>query len=403
MDSNREHDQVKGLRVCWVDTARYTQPLSASLDKKWKALTDLGVDILVCGFAADLRPRRFQQHAHFYLLPQSPVRVLRYLTIYLCAPWLVLWLILTRNVHILIAHDPHVAFAAALSKIFARPFGKKVALVIESRGDFEGALFTQRQITFKRLYRLMMDATARFAFRHGDVLRAISASTREQLLRWSPGKPLVQFMSWTDSDSFVTAQRTAPPSQSDTILYAGVLVPGKGVHRLIEAFAALVADHPNLRLQLVGKPENPAYAAQLHQQVQQAALQAHVQFIPPVTQAELAAYMAAARVLVLPSFSEGLGKVLVEAMLCGTPVIGTKVGGIPDVVEDGVNGYLVPPDDSAALLDSLRKLMDDARVDALSQPAQDFARSYFSPETYVANYARVFALAQQSRVARMHA
>jgi glycosyltransferase involved in cell wall biosynthesis len=386
-------DDLTGLTVCWVDTARYPQPLDAALAKKWQMLTELGVHILVTGFSTDLRPRYFEQYARFYLYPQWPIRLLRYLTVYLCAPPLVIWLIWRQGVQVLVAHDPNVGFAAALAKQFAGLFGRRVALVIESRGDFEEVLFTQRQITLKGLYRRLMRWTANYAFHHADVLRAISASTQAQLEHWAPGKPVVRFMSWTDASAF-DIERAQPPSHSETILYAGVLVPGKGVHHLIRAFARLAEAYPQVRLRLIGRAENAAYAAELYEQVADAGLSDRVQFEPAMSQTELGAAMSSARVLVLPSLSEGLGRVLVEAMMTGTPVIGSTVGGIPDVIQDGVTGLLIPPDDVDVLEAALRRMLVDATVDGFSTPARQFAREYFNPAAYVQHYAQVFRLAQ---------
>jgi glycosyltransferase involved in cell wall biosynthesis len=313
--------------------------------------------------------------------------------VYLCAPPLVIWLIWRQGVQVLVAHDPHVGFAAALAKRIAGVFGKRVALVVESRGDFEEVLFTQRQISLKGLYRRVMRWTAAYAFRQADVLRAISASTQSQLERWAPGKPLVSFMSWTDASAF-DMQRADPPSHSQTILYAGVLVPGKGVHHLIQAFRRLAVEYPQVRLRLIGRPENAAYAAALQEQVADAGLSDRVQFEAALSQAELGMAMSQARVLVLPSTSEGLGRVLVEAMMTGTPVIGSAVGGIPDVIQDGVTGYLIPPDDVEALAAALRRMLVDATVDGFSPAARQFARDYFNPTAYVQQYAQVFRLAR---------
>jgi glycosyltransferase involved in cell wall biosynthesis len=63
--------------------------------------------------------------------------------------------------------------------------------------------------------------------------------------------------------------------------------------------------------------------------------------------------------LVLPSLNEGMGRVLVEAMAAGKPVVASNVGGIPDLVRHGETGYLVPPADEKALADSIKKLLDD--------------------------------------------
>jgi glycosyltransferase involved in cell wall biosynthesis len=111
-----------------------------------------------------------------------------------------------------------------------------------------------------------------------------------------------------------------------------------------------------------------------------------VDFLGALPQAELAGYMARARALVLVSSSEGLPRVIIEAMYGGLVTVGSRVSGIPDVIEDGVTGYLVPPDDMASLVEALHKVYADPDIDAMGARAQAFARQFFSPEAYIDGY-----------------
>jgi glycosyltransferase involved in cell wall biosynthesis len=253
----------------------------------------------------------------------------------------------------------------------------------------------QRRIQLPRLYRLLMDHAAHFSFRHADLLRAISNSTKEQLERRSSGKMIFQFPTWTDIEVFLQAGVHGEKSSSQSILYAGVLTPLKGVHHLINAFALIAKDFPQARLILVGQGENKSYAAELKKQVEQFDLDGRVQFLGAMPQAELAARMRAACACVLPSVSEGLGRVVVEAMATGTPVIGSDVGGIPEMVEDGARGFLVPPGDEKVLAEKIRWVLeypDQARE--MGYRACAFAERFFSTQGYVNGYRQIFEVAQ---------
>jgi teichuronic acid biosynthesis glycosyltransferase TuaC len=134
-------------------------------------------------------------------------------------------------------------------------------------------------------------------------------------------------------------------------LFVGQLVAVKGLDTLIAAWGLLqqrglltVAD----RLVLIGTgPLLAALAAQA------AAADLPVQFIGAVPQATVACWMQAASVLCLPSRHEGTPNVIVEAMACGLPVVASRVGGIPALVQDGENGCLTPSGDAPALADAL--------------------------------------------------
>lgn len=355
-------------------------------------LIGLGIQIDVIAFAEGLRPRRFHQHANFWLLPQLPTPILRYLTMLFGGTIIGLWLAL-HSMRVIIAQSPYEGAVGALIKNLARVFGRRIALVVETHGDFEQVVFQQRQITLKGLYRRLMSISARYSLRHADALRAISAETKQQLQAYAPGKPIVQFMAWTDSTTFTETSRTKSLSETHDILYAGVLTPLKNVHVLIEAFAQIAAVFPECNLWLVGKPQNPDYVAQLHQLVTSAGLNQRVHFMGNVSQRELAKYMGRVRALVLPSSTEGLGRVLVEAMLCGTPVIGSNVGGIPDVIQEGINGYLFPAGDADKLAERLQVMLTNPNIEEMGRQARHFARQYFSPEAYADGYRRLLEAA----------
>ncbi|MBI3091574.1 MAG: glycosyltransferase [Candidatus Tectomicrobia bacterium] len=87
-----------------------------------------------------------------------------------------------------------------------------------------------------------------------------------------------------------------------------------------------------------------------------------VSFLGPQPQHRLPAYYAAADVVVMPSYYESFGLVALEALACGTPVVASKVGGLPHAIEDGATGYLVPPGNVAQLRARLEKLLDDQRL-----------------------------------------
>jgi len=210
------------------------------------------------------------------------------------------WLILRHGVRILVAQSPYEGFAAAVAKVLARLVGFQVVLIVENHGDFEVSLFLQRRVRCQNLYRWLMRRTARFALQHADLLRAVSNSTRKQLETWSPGKPIVQFPTWTDIEVFLKAGE-GDGVREPVVLYAGVLTPLKGVHHLLHAFAKVAQEFPEVRLEIVGRDENSEYAEELRQEVFRLRLNGRVSFVGEVPQVELANRMRRSRVFVLPT------------------------------------------------------------------------------------------------------
>ena len=140
------------------------------------------------------------------------------------------------------------------------------------------------------------------------------------------------------------------------VIFVGRLDPVKGASLLIEALALVLPDHPDARLTFVG--DGPARAL-AETKVADLGLGHVVTFAGFQSQGAVAALLDQSDMLVLPSFAEGVPVVLMEAMASRIPVIASRVAGVPELVEDGVVGYTVPPGDVATLADRIGRLMAD--------------------------------------------
>ena len=146
-----------------------------------------------------------------------------------------------------------------------------------------------------------------------------------------------------------------------TMAFIGRMSGVKGAPLMIEALAALLPRHPEARLVMIGGgPERPA----LERQAARLGVADSVRFTGTQTQDEVAAHLARADLLALPSFAEGVPVVLMEAMASGLPVVSTRIAGIAELVEDGVSGFLAPPGDLASLVDRLDRLLSDSGLRA---------------------------------------
>jgi glycosyltransferase involved in cell wall biosynthesis len=379
--------------VCFLGGPRPIQPLDRTSEKKFRAMKALGT-LFVIGFSQDLQMRRFTEHARFYLLPQAPWPILRYLEMLVLGQMILFWLIVRNRVDVVVAQSPYEGFSAALAIKFAGWFGYQARLVVEIHGDFEKSLFLQREIQFPALYRFVMSRVAHYSIKQACLLRAVSNSTKEQINRWAPDKPIIQFPAWTDIETFLQSGQR-PKTSGSGILYAGVLTPLKGIHHLVNAFAVVAKDWPSAQLSIIGKDANKRYAADLSEQVNKLGLKDRVRLIGPVSQPELAFWMANSSVLVLPSTSEGLGRVIIEAMATGTPVIGSRLGGIPELIEDGARGFLVPPGDENALAERLRWILNNpAKSSEMGKSGRAFVERFFSTEIYLKGFKEIFEVAQ---------
>ena len=223
---------------------------------------------------------------------------------------------------------------------------------------------------------------------YSDLCLHISSRSSDRLHLLSPGQmaayPSLKSVPASVFHEFVPVsaiQRSNTPQQRQYILLVGAPWYLKGADLLVQAFQRLEADFPSVDLKMLGHyPElagNPAAAGS-----------GRIQVIKAVPYPEALALISGAAVLVLPSRCEGMGRVLIEAMAAGIPVIGSDVGGIPHMIRDGQNGFLFPRGNARELEDRLRRVLSDPDLAAkLGAEGLRLAHSEFDDDAWVDGFA----------------
>lgn len=140
------------------------------------------------------------------------------------------------------------------------------------------------------------------------------------------------------------------------LLYMGNLGPRKGAAELIEALGLIAADYPQLHALIAGGETAPGQRADLQRRIDRLGLADRVTLAGVIADRQRDSAFTSADFLALPSHAEGLPMAILEAMSHGLPVIATRVGGIPETIEDGIDGLLVEPHDIPALAAAIGKL-----------------------------------------------
>ena len=181
--------------------------------------------------------------------------------------------------------------------------------------------------------------------------------------------------------------RQALALSADTPLIGTVarLAPVKGLQHLISAMPEILRRCPHAHLVIAGDGDR---RADLEAMVRRTAVAERVHFLG--FRRDAAAVTAALDVFVLPSLNEGQGRVLVTAMALGVPVVATNVGGVPEVVEDGRQGLLVPPASPAALARAVTMLVKDPALAASLGRAGRARAPLFSSEVMLKQHAELY-------------
>jgi glycosyltransferase involved in cell wall biosynthesis len=228
------------------------------------------------------------------------------------------------------------------------------AVIADVHGDFRATtrLYGSR---LRSLLNPIADRVAVAALRRADGVRTVTTYTTE-LMRGMGIEPTDEFPAYMDFASFLqTAPQPLP--ERPQVLFVGVLERYKNVDGLAAAWHRVAKRVPTAQLRLVG-------TGSLADRVQRlvADLPGRVCWTARLSQAGVAGALDGSTCLVLPSRAEGMGRVVIEAFCRGRGVIGSRVGGIPDLIEGGRNGLLVPPGDTRALEDALVAFLSDCAL-----------------------------------------
>ena len=264
----------------------------------------------------------------------------------------------------------------ALALVARRLARSKSVVILDLHGDWRAPtrLYGSRA---RRLLDPLADVLARRALHGADGVRTISAYTTE-LVRAEGIEPAAEFPAFMDLEPF-TANPVAPLPDAPRALFVGVLERYKAFDVLAEAWRRVVVAVPDATLHVVGEGTLASLAKRLVDE-----LPGRAEWTPSLTTEGVAAELDASTLLVLPSRSEGMGRVVIEAACRGRAVVGSRVGGIPDVLSDGETGLLVPPDDAGALADALiRALGDRALAERLGAAGHGAVAPWLvTPEEY---------------------
>ena len=321
-------------RVLFVSRERFRLPLDGTQRRKWDAVGEL-LDYRVLAAA---QPGSATRTERMNLAP--PAAFLDGPLYYARLPF--------RLARELRAFRPDAAnvqgvHEAAAFLLARRLAGVRTKLILDVQGDWRAATRLYGS-SLRRLLNPLNDALGVLAVREADAVRTLSPFTSAAVRRRGR-EPDGEFPPFVDRDVFL-ARPPAPLPEAPRALFVGVLERYKGFDTLVDAWPRVLAAVPVAGLHVVGRGTLAKLAQDLT-------------WTQSLDAAGVAAALDDAWLLCLPSRAEGLGRVVVEAMCRGRAVVGGDAGGIPDLVEHGSDGLLVPPGDAVALADALVRILGD--------------------------------------------
>jgi glycosyltransferase involved in cell wall biosynthesis len=331
-------------RVLFVSRERFRLPLAGAQQRKWDAVASV-VEHRVLAAAPGGSPTR---DAHFHLVGPARPRLLDGALYYVLLPFRIARELRDFRPDAALVQGVHETVAFLLARRLA---GSKAKVILDVQGDWHEATRLYGS-PLRRLLNPVNDALAPLAVRRADAVRTVSTQTTG-LVEALGVEPAAVFPSYVDAEAFLE-RPPAPLPERPRVVFVGVLERYKAFDTLVEAWRLAAPQVPDAVLQIVGDGTMRDRAESLLADVP-----GQTEWTLRLTAEEVSSAMDDAWLVCLPSRSEGLPRVALEAACRGRAIVGGNRAGIPDVVEDGTNGLLVDPDDTEALSAALVRILSD--------------------------------------------
>jgi glycosyltransferase involved in cell wall biosynthesis len=307
------------------------------------------IEFHICTYSDEIRKSVTIQSDNLFLhyicfpLEHAPIIVPKQLTGYLIGN-----IIKKVKPDLIHAHGTGKDYAYPAIRSSFQPTVVTVQGVIHQESKhWEGLKGRYHAITGKRMERYVLSKARHVAAISPYVKEAVRPLTNADVtVIFDPFEP-----------NFLNVEKNEIPNR---LLFVGGIEERKGLETLVHALKHVKADIPGVQLHIVGGVRKIRYHQKVEELIKELGLQDQVRFLGRLPDVSLMKEYAEAAVFILPSKEESQGIVLIEAMATGTPVIATNSGGMPYLVEDGRNGFLVSVGDSQAMADRISVLLKDA-------------------------------------------
>jgi len=363
----------KKIKVLYIGGTRYSQPLNPTQEKKMKALSEK-LDLTFIGFNQENGNLHFFQYADFYLISSKIINYVRQFYFLLFSFFKGLFLIKKKSIKLVICQSPFEGISGVLIKKIL----KKTKLIIEIHGEWDKAPVAYKRLNKKLKW--MSDYIGGWTIRNCDALRIISKAMLDTLGIYK--KKIFIYPAYTDIEMFLNTAENEIVSHR--FIYVGQLIRLKGIDTIIRAIGILKKKGIRVEVLFVGQGED---INAFKKAINKAGLESEVMFIGFKNQKDVAELIKTSIALLLPSITEGFPRVIIEAFACSRSVVGSKVGGIPELIEANRTGLLVEPGNTEDLADKLIFALENPeRMKKMGENSKEFVVNNFSTQKYVDNY-----------------
>jgi len=370
--------------VLFIAPTTYQLPLSENLKKKFITLSEV-CNVSVLAFANNKTVLN-ETYGNFYLNKKISNRFINYFRIIQISIFTTYKVVKKEKIDIVCFQDPVSSF---FSILFLKARGVDVKIIVETHGDFIETLSLEKNLLLPRLYKKLFYIMARYSIGKSNIIRAVSSSTEKQVLDIDSSKSIVRFPAWVDFKDFQNVEPGSFSKDKFNILFIGSVTDRKKPHMIIEAIQ--IINDESYHLSIVGPTPNDKYFLELKDVIDKSGLQNQVSFTGAVDRESVKEYYSTSNLMILPSISEGLARVIFESQVASCPVLVTDAPGMGDIVIDGQTGYVFESNNIDSLIAKIVYIKNNYEEASLvAKNAKEFILSNFSEDNFKFSFKKLF-------------
>ena len=369
--------------VLFIAPTTYKLPLDDNMQKKFEFLSQV-CKLNVVAFANEKKKIKLE-NGDLYFYKKTSNRFINYFKIIFLSLFSISKIIKRKKIEVVSFQDPVSSF---LSMFIIKMRHKNIKVIVETHGDFIETLGLEKNLIFPRIYRKLFIKLASYTIKNADIIRAVSSSTEAQVQKMNKTKKIVRFPAWVDFDDFkdIEINRVNTTFQ---ILFIGSVTDRKKPHLIIEAMKLLKKE--NIELLIVGPMPNAKYLSFLKNLISDHGLEANVKFFGEVDRKEVKSFYSKINLMILPSVSEGLARVIFESQATACPVLVTDAPGMGDIVIDGQTGYVFESNNVESLAKKIQYIEENYdEAMRVGRNAKDFILNNYSAENFKFSFKKIF-------------
>ena len=370
-------------KVLFVSPTVYSNPLTKDIQKKFQSLSNV-CNPIVYAFSEEKFSSNVEGVEAIFN-KKNKNRFLNYLKIIFLFFFKIPKIVKDQNIDIVCLQDPITGFFAVLS-LKIRKFPVKI--IVETHGDFIDTIGLEKNLLLPKFYISIFTYFAKYSINNADSIRSISEFTEKQVKEFGYSGLFVRFPAWINIDTYLNADENRSYKDTFKIIFVGSVTDRKNPDLIVKALEPI---DKNLSLEIIGSTPNSKYLEKLQNSINNSKHSERIKMTPFIDSQELISKYSTANLFILPSKSEGLGRVIIEAQSTACPVLISSDTGMTDLVIENETGFIFENNNEIDLTEKLKFIIENyEHATQTGVNARLFVKENFSTENFEFGYKKLF-------------